>query len=189
LAISRARKEELLDVYRQQMDEGNGFMIASYTALSVAQMQDLRRRVREQDGEVFVVKNTLFTMMLEEAGHKVPESLLVGPTIVAFAHQDLPSLAKMFREFAQSFEEERFVVRGGMLEGRLFGARDAAAVADLPTREELLAQVLRTINAPATQTVGVIASGIRQVLNVIKAYADKLGEAGGDAAETAEAAA
>jgi len=95
----------------------------------------------------------------------------------------------MFREFAQSFEEERFVVRGGMLEGRLFGARDAAAVADLPTREELLAQVLRTINAPATQTVGVIASGIRQVLNVIKAYADKLGEAGGDAAETAEAAA
>lgn len=188
MAISRARKEELLEEYRQQMAESSGFLMAEYTALSVPQMQDIRRRTREQEGEVYVVKNTLFEIVLKEAGAKVPASLMTGPMLVAFAHKDVPSIAKLFREIAQGYEENRFVVQGGMLEGRIFGAKEATAVADLPTREELLAQVLRTINAPATQTVGVVAGGVRQVLNVIKAYADKLGEAAGGV-ETAEAAA
>jgi large subunit ribosomal protein L10 len=188
LAITRARKEELLEAYRQQVAESSGFLMAEYTALSVPQMQAIRRRTREQGGEVFVVKNTLFELVLQEADVKVSEELMTGPTIVAFAHEDVPALAKLFREVAQSMEEDRFVIKGGMLEGRFFGAKEAAAVAELPTREELLAQVLRTINAPASQTVGVVAGGIRQVLNVVKAYADKLGEAAGGA-ETAEAAA
>lgn len=188
MAISRARKEELLEEYRQQMAESSGFLMAEYTALSVQQMQDIRHRTREQGGEVYVVKNTLFEIVLKEAGAAAPRTLMTGPMIVAFAHKDVSSIAKLFREVAQSYEEDRFVIQGGMLEGRLFGAKEAAAVADLPTREELLARVLRTINAPATQTVGVVAGGIRQVLNVVKAYADKLGEAAGGV-ETAEVAA
>jgi large subunit ribosomal protein L10 len=190
LAISRTRKENLLDEYRQQLAESTGFVLAEYTALSVAQMQALRHSTREQEGEVFVVKNTLFDLALEEAGIESSEGPLTGPTMVAFAHKDVPSLAKLFREVAQSYEEGRFVVKGGMIEGRIFGAAEVATVASLPTREELLAQVLRTINAPATQAAGVVASGIRQILNVVKAYADKLEEAGGGAAvEAAEAAA
>ena len=181
MAISRARKEELLEAYRQQMAESSGFLMAEYAALSVPQMQAIRRRTREEGGELFVVKNTLFELVLQESDVKVPEELMMGPLVVAFAHKDVPSVAKLFREIAGSLEENRFVVRGGMLEGRFFDAREAAAVASLPTREELLAQVLRTINAPATQTVGVVAGGIRQVLNVVKAYADKLGESAGGA--------
>ncbi len=188
MAISRARKEELLDVYRQQMAESSGFMMAEYTALNVAQLQDLRRRTREQDAEMFVVTNTLFELLLEERGVTAPKALLTGPTIVAFCHKDVPSVAKMFREVEQGFDENRFVVKGGMIEGRIFGAADAATVATLPTREELLAQVLRAINAPASQVVGVVAGGIRQVLNVVKAYVDKLEGAGGASAD-AEAAA
>ncbi len=187
MAISRARKEELLDQYRQQIAESSGFVMAEYTALSVAQMQDLRHRTRQQEGEVFVIKNTLFELVLDEVKIKVPEGLLAGPTLVAFAHKDVPSLAKLFREIAQGYDEGRFVVKGGLIEGHAFGAREVATVASLPTREELLSQVLRTINAPATQLAGVVAGGIRQVLNVVKAYADKLEEAGGGAAvEVAE---
>ncbi len=70
-----------------------------------------------------------------------------------------------------------------MIEGRIFGAAEAATVATLPTREELLAQVLRAINAPASQVVGVVVGGIRQVLNVVKAYVDKLEGAGGASAD------
>ncbi len=188
MAISRTRKEELLEAYRQQMAESSGFIMAEYHALSVPQMQDIRRRTREQGGEVFVIKNTLFEIVLQEADVTATEELMTGPIVVAFAHTDVPSLAKLFRDVAQNLEENRFTIKGGMLEGSFFDAREAAAVADLPTREELLAQVLRTINAPATQTVGVVAGGIRQVLNVVKAYADKLGEAAGGG-ETAEVAA
>jgi large subunit ribosomal protein L10 len=188
LAISRARKEELLDTYRRQLADSTGFVMAEYTALSVAQMQDLRHRTRAENGEVFVVKNTLFERALEEAGVKPPKEFLSGPRLIAFGHQDIPSLAKLYREIAQSYDE-RFVVKGGMIEGRIFGAAEAATVASLPSREELLAQVLRTINAPATQVVGVVAGGLRQVVSVIKAYADKLEGAGGTSGEVAEAAA
>ena len=189
MAISRARKEELLDLYRQQIAESSGFIMAEYTALSVHQMQDLRHKTRAQSGEVFVVKNTLFELVLAEQGISVPAGLLTGPTVVAFGHKDVPSLAKLFREVAQAHEENRFVVKGGLIEGRIFDAVEAVTVANLPTREELLSQVLRTINAPATQVAGVVAGGIRQILNVVKAYADKLEEAGGAPVETAEAAA
>jgi len=179
LAISRARKEELLTIYRQQLAESDGFVMASYLHLSTPQLQDLRGRVRELEGATFVVKNTLFRKVLEEAGLEVPDDLLTGPLIVGFSHQDVPSMARLFREFARGLEEGEFVIKGGMIEGRLFDAQEAAAVASLPTRDELLATVLRTFNAPATQMAGVVASGIRQVLNVIKAYADKLEESAG----------
>ncbi|MGC9347526.1 MAG: 50S ribosomal protein L10 [Anaerolineae bacterium] len=187
MAISRARKEELLDEYRRQMDESTGFMMAEYTALSVPQMQELRRQAHERSGEVFVVKNTLFGIVLKEAELEFDEEeVLTGPIVVAFCHEDVPPIARLFRDFAGDVEEGHFVVKGGMLEERIFGPEEAATVADLPTREELLAQVLRTINAPATQMAGVVASGIRQVMNVVKAYADKLEEeAGGAPAEAA----
>ena len=189
MAITRAHKEELLAEYHRQIDESTGFVIAEYAALSVPQMQDLRRQTRQAEGQMFVIKNTLFKRVLEERDLAVPEDLMTGPMIVAFSHKDVPSLTKLFRNAARSFEADRLMVRGGLLEGRIFGQDEVAAVSNLPTREELLSMVLRTINAPATQTAGVVASGIRQVLNVVKAYADKLEEAGGVSAETAGAAA
>lgn len=189
MAITRARKEELLAEYRRQIDESAGFVMAEYTALSVAQMQDLRRQTRQAEGEAFVVKNTLFELVLKEKSIEVPEGLMTGPTLVAFCHKDVPSVAKLYSGAVKNYEAGRFVVKGGLLEGRIFGEDEVDAVSKLPTREELLAMVLRTINAPATQTAGVVASGIRQVLNVVKAYADKLEEAGGASAETAGAAA
>lgn len=189
MAITRARKEELVAEYHRQMDESIGFVMAEYNALGVPQMQDLRRQTRQAEGEVFVIKNTLFRRMLVERDLTVPEGLMTGPMIVAFCHKDVPTLAKLFRNAATNFEADRLMVRGGLLEGRIFGQDEVVAVSNLPTREELLSLVLRTINAPATQTAGVVASGIRQVLNVVKAYADKLEEAGGISAETAGAAA
>lgn len=185
MAISRARKDELLAVYRQQLTDSNGIIMADYKALNVQRMQSLRRMSREKNGQVFVVKNTLFKMVMEEKGVNVPDALLTGPTIVAFCHEDVPSQAKIFRDFAKESEEGHFTVKGGYLEGQFLSASEALSAADLPTREEALAMVLRTINAPATQAVGVVASGIRQVMNVVKAFADKLEEAAGTPAEAA----
>ncbi len=183
MAISRARKEELVAEYRNQLEESNGVLFANYTGLTVAQMESLRRKVREQEGQVFVPKNTLLKLVLTDIGMDIPEDLLIGPTVVAFCHQDVPPLAKLFRDFSKEVEEERFAVKGAMMEAHFYAKGDAIKLADMPSRDEMLAQVLRTINAPATQITGVVASGVRQVLNVIKAYADKLEEAAGSPAE------
>jgi len=185
LAISRVRKEELIAEYKRQLSESSGVLFADYRALTVARMQGLRRKAREQNGQIFVVKNTLLDLAFKEEGLKSPEDLLTGSTIAVFCHQDVPPLAQLLRDFAKEVEEGRFVVKGCMMEGRFFSREDALAIADLPSREQLLAQVLRTINAPATQVTGVVAGGIRQVLNVVKAYVDKLEEAGGVTAEAA----
>jgi large subunit ribosomal protein L10 len=176
LAISRTRKEEFVSVYRQQLTDSSGFILADYNALNVQQMQSLRHLVRERKGQVFVVKNTLFKMVLDNAGISVPDKLLTGPTLLAFCHEDVPSQAKIFRDYARDTEADQFVIKGGYMEGHFLSANEALAAADLPTREEALSMLLRTINAPATQATGVIASGLRQVMNIIKAYADKLGE-------------
>lgn len=185
MAISRARKEELVAEYRQHMTESSGVIMADYTALTTPQLENVRQRARELDGQVFIVKNTLLQMVLEEQGIKVPENFMTGPTIAVFCHQDVPPLAKLFRDFAREMEEGRFKVKGGVLDGQIISAADAIAVADLPSREVVMSQVLRAINAPASQMVGVVASGIRQVLNVLQAYVDKLEESGGASAEAA----
>ncbi len=179
MAISRERKEDLVAEYKDQLSKSQGMVLAHYTALTVAQMQDLRRQVREKEGQIFVVKNTLLNLALQETDTEPPEGLLVGPTLVAFCHEDVPPLAALFRDFSKELEEaDNFVIRGALLEGDFISSEETLAIADLPSREELMAQVLRTINAPATQIAGVVASGIRQVMNVVQAYVDKL--EGGD---------
>ncbi len=183
MAISRARKDELVAEYKQQLAKCNGIMFADYTALPMAQVDSLRRRAREKNSQIFVVKNTLLSLVLKEAGLKPPEDLLVGPTLVAFCHQDISAVAKLLRDFTKEAEENRFKVKGCLLEGHFLSAKQAVSVADMPSREVLLSQVLRTINAPASQVVGVVASGIRQVLNVVKAYVDKLEGTGENSAE------
>jgi large subunit ribosomal protein L10 len=170
-------------VYKQQLTKSKGVVMADYTALSVSKMEDLRRRAREQNGQVFVIKNTLFDVVLKEQGLKAPKGLLAGSTMVAFCHEEVTAVAKLFRDFAKEMEEQQFTVKGSFVEGQFLSADQTIALADLPSREVMLSQVLRTINAPASQVVGVVASGIRQILNVVQAYVDKLEEAGGAPAE------
>jgi large subunit ribosomal protein L10 len=89
----------LVAEYKDQLSNSQGMVLAHYTALSVAQMQDLRRQVREKQGRVFVVKNTLLDLALQEMDTEPPQGLLVGPTLVAFCHEDVPPLAALFRDF------------------------------------------------------------------------------------------
>ncbi len=184
MAITRARKEELVAEYRRQLEESSGIVIAEYVGLTVPQMETLRRSVREQEGRVFVVKNTLINMVLTQAGFPPPEGLFTGPTLVAFCHKDVPPLAKVFRDFAKEMEEGRFRIKGGLLEGAYLSTEEVLAIADLPGRDVLMAQVLGTINAPASQVAGVVANGIRQIMNLLQAYIDKL-EGGNASAEAA----
>lgn len=183
MAISRTRKEELYQEYTEQYEKSNGIVLAHYRNLTVAQMQAMRRRAREQGGQIFVVKNTLLRSILQEHGVETGADILTGPTLAAFCYQGIQPLSKLFNTIAKEFEEGQFTVRGAVLEGRMYNAEQAIRLADMPSREQLLAQVLGTINAPASQVVGVVASGVRHILNVLQAYVDKL--EGGASAEAA----
>jgi len=176
LTISKQKKTELIAQYIEQLKQSQGIILADYRGLSVSDMSDIRHTMRPIGGKFQVVKNRLLALALKEVEMSLPEEWLTGPTAVGFCHDEIPPVAKVLTGAAKKLETLR--IKGGLMGTSVIAAEQVRAIANLPPREVLLAQVLGTINAPASQMAGVVASGIRQVLNVLQAYVDKLQESG-----------
>jgi large subunit ribosomal protein L10 len=188
LALSREEKLERVAQYVEQLEESQGIILVDYRGLSVAEMQMIRGRMRPIASQFQVVKNRLLIQALEKQGISLPEAWLVGPTAVSFCKDEVPLVAKALVEARE--ETEKLDLKGGWMSGSLLSPEQVKSIADLPPREVLLAQVLGVIHGPGRQVAGAIASGVRQVLNVLQAYADKLeeGGAGGEMEAAAEPA-
>jgi len=175
LAISKERKEELVAQYGALLAQSRAIILTEYSGLNVKQMQALRAQVRQADGAYYVTKNTLLKLALAEQDAEVPDELLVGQLATGFAMNEVPALAKALTEFAKDAENLKIV--GGLLDGELLTAAQIKELADLPSLDELRAQIIGMIQGPARNLVGVVAGGVRQVVNVLDAYAKKEGEA------------
>lgn len=185
MAITRERKEELVKTYTALIQKSQGLILIEYRGLGMKGMDPLRRKVREASGELHVVKNTLALRALKETGHPAPEGLFAETTAVAFAFSDPPALAKALTAAAK--DSEFVKIKGALLGQVALGPKDVEALAELPPLPAVRGQLLGMLSAPASRLVGVVASGVRQVVNVVKAYADKEGAA--DAGAEAPAAA
>ena len=190
LAITKERKEQLVAEYTEQLRKSEGIILTDYRGLTMANLTAIRQALRPVGAESHVVKNRLLALALKEVGLSVPEEWLAGPTAVGFCFEDVPAVARALRDAAREYEA--FEIKGGLVGTSVLSADEVNTIADLPSREVLLARVLGTINAPAGQIAGIIASGVRQILNVVQAYVDKLGEAsevaGGSLEQAAEPA-
>ncbi len=182
MAISKARKEELVAQYKQLIEDSQAIFITEYGGMSVKEMETLRAKLRESEGAFYVTKNTLLRLAMEETNTPVPEELLQGQIGTGFALGEAPSLAKAMVDFAD--DDDKLVLKGGIMEGNLLDASEIEALAKLPTLDELRAQLLGILQAPARDIASVVASGVRQVVNVVDAYA-KSGDEDGEAAEAA----
>lgn len=178
MAITRERKEELVSAYSSLLAGTDGFIVTEYRGLTVAKLDDLRNKLREASGVYAITKNTLFSIALKEAGWVVPEDLLVGPTAVVFGNGNLPGVAKIVQGF-QKDNSELFIVKGGVMAGSAFKAKDLEAIANLPSLDELHAQLAGLIVQPAASLAGLLNAATSQVVNVIQAY---LQDQEGDAA-------
>lgn len=171
MAISKKRRSELVSEYSELVKKSEALVIASYSGLPVKGVDQLRRKVRDASGEFHVVKNTLAAIAIKEAGLPVPEDLLAGSSAIAFAFSDVPGVAKVMSDFAK--DSEFVKVKGAVMGKDLLNAKDVSALASLPPLPVVRAQLLGLINTPATRLAGTVASGVRQVVNVVKAYSDK----------------
>ncbi len=172
MAISKQRKEELLQIYGDLINKSEGMILVEYRGLTMKGMDPLRGKVRDAAGELHVVKNTLARKALEAAGRTVPAKLFSQSTAIGFAFSDVPALAKVLTTFAK--DSEFLKVKGGLLGDKLLTAKEIAALAELPPLPVVRAQLLGLLQAPAARLTGVIAGSVRQVVNVVKAYADKV---------------
>ena len=171
MAITRERKEELMTGYGELIHKSQGMILAEFSGLNMAGMTRLRSQLREARGEFHVTKNTIAEIALKQAGLPVPGNGLTGTTAVGFAFEDVPGVARVMVNFAR--ESEFLKIKGGLLGKTALSVEEVTALAELPPLPVLRAQLLGVLNTPARNLAGVIAGSLRQVVNVIKAYAEK----------------
>lgn len=173
MPITKARKDELVAEYVDLLERSNGFVIIQFSGLTVAEIDQLRAKVRGADGHYAVAKNTLLAKALQQLDWPVPDDLLKGPNAIAFGLDNMPGVAKAILEFTgDKIFEERTQVKGGVMTGEVISAKQVDAVSKLPSLDELRAQLAGLIVSPAQGLVSVINSATGQVVNVVQAYVD-----------------
>ena len=171
MAISKERKNELVNQYKEWANSSRALIVTEYTGLTMKQVDELRAKVREAGGEFHIVKNTLGKVAFSEAGLPLTENMLEGSTAVGFAFQDAPAMAKTLADFAKTTDFLK--IKGGYLEKRSITAADVRSLAELPPLDVLRAQILGTLLAPASKLVRTLAEPGRSLAAVIKAHADQ----------------
>jgi large subunit ribosomal protein L10 len=147
-------------------------LVTDYRGLTVAEISDLRKRLRDTGAELIVAKNTLTLRAAKETGFEALESLLAGPTALTFAFQDAAKTARAINDFNRG--PKKLVVRGGMLGNSLLGSNVLDQVASLPTREQVLGQIVCGVAAPVAGVVGVINAAVTNVLYALQARIEQL---------------
>lgn len=171
MAFTKERKSEIVAQYKKWMDKSQAVFVMEYTHMDMKTVNILRGRMREIGGEVHVVKNTLFRIVLDKAGASHPEAYMEGSSLVCFALNDPPAMAKILNEVTRNSEVLK--VKGGYLGRQKISAADVKALADLPPLATLRAKLMGTLLAPATQLVRTLAEPARSVAAVLKLFSEK----------------
>ena len=174
----RNEKEAVIAEVADLLAGSETMFVSDYRGLTVAQLSELRAKLRESGARFRIVKNTLGGIAAERAGRASLSPLLSGPTAVTFCGDDLVGAAKALAEFAKTHPQ--LVVRGGLLESSMIDAEGVKALASLPPRDTLIAQVVGTMAAPMTGLVTVLqgtVSGFVRALNQVAQQKAAAGEA------------
>ena len=171
MAISREKKQELVEQYKAWLQESDGMVLTHYHGLTVKDINTLRTEIRETGGEFHIIKNTLAKRAWEDVGREWDEDVFTGPTALGISYENPSGLAKVIKEFSKEYGSVE--IKSGYLDERLMSADEINALAELPTMDEMRAKVLQTILAPANQIVRTLAEPGRQLAAVLKAYGEE----------------
>jgi large subunit ribosomal protein L10 len=169
--LNKSNKAQVVAELAEKLATAKATFLADYRGMTVDQVNDLRGKLRASGVEYRVVKNTLLKLAIKETGTACIEPMLSGPTAIAIADADPVAPAKVLSEYAKS--NAKFELKGGSLEGTVLTIADIKALAELPSREVLLAKILGSLNAPVTNFVGVLAAVPRSLVQVLAAIQDK----------------
>ena len=167
--MDRAQKSEAIETLKGVFANAGAVVITHYSGLTVAQITELRHRLRQEGAKLEVVKNTLAIKALNGAGEKASD-LFKGPIAIAYG-PDAVSAAKVSTQYAK--ENEKFTVVGAMMGAQVLDAAGVDALAKLPSLEELRGKIIGLLQAPASRIVGVVQAPGAQLARVLNAYATK----------------
>ena len=171
--MDRAQKAELAAHFREVFSETSVVVVTRYSGLTVAEMTDLRNKMREVGADFKVVKNRVTRLALEGTPCASIADLLTGPTAIGFSN-DPVAAPKVLAAFAKV--NEKLILIGGVMGGTTLDENGVKALASLPSLDELRARLVGTIQTPATRIAGITQAPAAQIARVMGAYAAK-GEA------------
>ena len=169
--MNRDQKSAVIDEIADQIQSADAIFAVDYRGISVAQVGDLRARLRGADARFRVVKNSLSERAAEQAGMETLKPLLIGPTALTFVRGDAAIAAKALSDAARQFNLLEF--KGGVLNGSVLSADDVRSIARLPSREVLQAQLVGTIAAPLTGLVRGLNALIAGIAIQLQAIVDQ----------------
>lgn len=171
--MDRAAKKELVTALNGVFKATSVVVVAHYAGLNVAQMQNLRKQMKQAGAAVKVAKNRLAKIALESTDAAVIVPLLKGPTLIAYSGDPIAA-PKVAADFAKA--NEKFVILGGAMGRTALDANGVRALASLPSLDELRARIVSLVQAPATKIAQVVNAPGAKLARVVQAYASK-GEA------------
>ena len=169
--MDRAQKSEAIETLKGVLADSGAVVVTHYMGLTVAEMTDLRLRLRKEGAALKVVKNTLAQKALQGAAGEKGDDLFKGPVAIAFG-PDAVSAAKVVTQYAK--ENEKFSVVGGLLgQTTVLDKAAVSSLATLPSLDQIRGQLIGLLNAPATKIAGVLQAPAGQLARVFNAYATK----------------
>jgi large subunit ribosomal protein L10 len=169
--MPNVKNQETLSKIKEDLDGVSAVWVVDYCGLTVKDIQALRVAIRESGASMKVYKNTLMHIALNEAGLPTLDDILEGPSAFVFAGDDVAAAAKAVKTFAKT--NQNLEIKGGLMEGEQVSAAQVEAIASLPSREELLAQIAGAISGVA-RGLAVALNGVPSGLaQVTKAVADQ----------------
>ena len=168
--MDRAQKEKVVEELGQIFESSGVVVVAHYTGLTVAEMQDLRARARDAGGSVRVAKNRLAKIALEGKPCESMSDLLTGMTVLTYS-EDPVAAAKVAQEFAK--ENQKFVILGGAMGENALDVAGVEAVSKMPSREELISTIAGMLGAPASNIAGAIGAPASNIASILSTIEDK----------------
>jgi large subunit ribosomal protein L10 len=174
----RSEKVAVVDEVKEKLSSSSAALLTEYRGLKVGELADLRRTLRKSGGDYKIYKNTLVRFAVRDLGIDIDEATLTGPTAIAFVDGDAAAVAKALRDYART--NANLVLKGGVLGNKALSADETRALAELPSREVLLAQLAGALQAPMVKLAGLLQALPRNMAYGLKALIDQK-VAGGEA--------
>lgn len=172
MAITRKQKEDILKDLVEQFKESKSVILTDYRGLTVKDIQDLRKQLKEAGSKMKVAKKTLMKLALKENGYEdIPTEILEGPVSMVFSQEDEVSGAKTLYNFSKSNDNLKLL--GGFMEGEVLEEERVVELAKIPGKEELYAKLVGSMQSPVYGTHGVFSGLLRSLVCVMSAIKDE----------------
>ena len=171
--VGRVLRTQLIDDIKEGLQTHNNAFLISYSSVSAAQINDLRKELKRIGADMFVSKNRLAQLALQQTHQDELSQSVGGQMAFVWSNADAVALSKLLKDFSSKCQGVK--VRGGVVAGGFLAEPDVERLANLPSREILLAQVLQTMLSPLTRLAGALNAKSQDLLSILKQLSEKKG--------------